>query len=81
MPPQPTWVPIVNDVTQIASLMGFAFLFLGLVGSSFSPKLKQIKRVLITIGIALLGACFLAGGGVAGFMAYEMARQHREGGI
>ena len=80
MPPTPSWVPMVKHVTEVASLIGFAFLFLGLVGSSFSPRLKEIKRALVTIGIALLGACFLAGGVVA-IIAFEMARRFRDGGL
>lgn len=80
MPPAPAWLPIAKDVTQVASLIGFAFFFLGLVGGAFSPKLKQVRRTLITIGLSLLGACFLAGG-VAAVIAFEMARRFSNEGL
>ena len=76
----PPWVPMLMDVTQAISLAGFAFLFLALVGSAFSPQLKKIKRVLLTIGLVLLAVCFVAGA-VAGGIGYVVAQQFRDGGL
>ena len=80
MPPPPPWVSIVRDVTQLASLIGLACLLLGLVGSMFSPRLKEMKRLLVTIGVGLLAACFVAGG-IVGFIAYGIAQRHRDGSL
>jgi hypothetical protein len=80
MPAAPSWVSIAKDVTLVFSVVAYVLLLLGLVGSIFSPKLKQIKRILVTVGVALLVACFLAGG-IAGFLAYEMARRYADGAL
>lgn len=80
MPPPPAWIEPLRDLTRVVSFAGFAFLLFGLIGGAVSPRLKEIRRPLVISGLVLLGVCVVAAA-VAGVVAYQMALEHRGGGL